>query len=130
MTDKELAKQQKRVEKYLDKWHHTLGMGWFRITHEWSRDNNENAKLCVAETSAQWPYKQAVITWYLQQVAETNEDILEMCVVHEFVHVLVDPIWAMIEKPTNDQCGLNEFAVTNVTSAILWAREAGEESLE
>lgn len=123
MTDKEYAKQKKRVQKYIDKWFKTIGLGWFRVGFEWDRERDDKDSGTVARTYSQWQYKQATITWFLPAVALQPDDELEATVVHEFSHILLSGL----AQQTDDDIStkqINEYTTELVANAIMWAREA------
>lgn len=123
MNDKDYARQKKRVEKYIDKWHRTMGLAWFHIEFIWDREHKTNSPNTVAETNSYWQYKDATITWYLPQIEGMNDERLENVVVHEFCHVLLSGLAQWIDdNPQADQ--LNEYTTVLVANALLWAREA------
>lgn len=123
MTDKEYAKQKKRVQKYIDKWHRTMGLGWFHVEFIWDREHKSESPATAALTSSSWQYKEATITWYLPKILEATDERLENIVVHEFCHVLLSGLAQWIDdNPQADQ--LNEYTTELVANAIIWAREA------
>lgn len=123
MTDKEYREQKKRLKKLIDKWHKTLGMGWFHIDMIYDRARNDSNPETTAITSTSWQYRKATITWYMPSVADNDDDFLEGIVVHEFVHVLVAPM--MLVDKQEDLPLQHEYATESVARAIRWAREAG-----
>ena len=129
MNDKEYAKQKKRVEKYINKWHRVMGLGWFCIEYIWDREHKEDSPNTAALTNSAWQYKDASITWFLPQIQALADDRLENIVVHEFCHVLLSGLAQWIEdNPQADQ--LNEYTTELVANAMIWSREAGEEKNE
>ena len=123
MTDKEFRDQKKRVEKYIDKWYKTLGLGWHQIDFVWERSRwNENPAAC-ARTECMWQYRNGYITFYLEAVLDMSDEQIENTVVHEFVHVISWPMWENAEAGERKE---NEYATEEITRAILWSREAGK----
>lgn len=123
MTDKEYREQKKRVQKFIDKWHKTLGMGWYRIDLEWDRARAEDYPNEAAITEWQWQYRTASITFRLPEIALLNDEKLENVVVHEFAHILTG---AMVQNQPDENRQLMEYSTENVARALIWAREAGK----
>ena len=123
MTDKEYRTEKTRVEKYIKKWHKTIGLGWFRVNMEWSREHDGEV---AARTNSSWQYKSATITWFLPHLASQSDEMVEVTVVHEFVHILLSGI---AQNIVDDGSGLsdqiNEYTTVLVTAAIMWSRDAG-----
>lgn len=123
MTDKEYREQKKRVQKYIDKWFKVMGLGWFRVDMEWSREPDGETG---ARTYSQWQYRSATITWFLPHLAKYDDDVVEHTVIHEFCHVLLSPL-AQTQQDDGNGSGnqINEYATETVASAMEWVREAG-----
>lgn len=123
MTDKEYREQKKRVQKYIDKWFKTLGLGWFLVDMEWSREHDGEV---AARTFSSWEYKSATITWFLPHLANQSDDTVERCVVHEFCHILLSGL-AQNQRDTDEVLAdqVNEYTTELVASAFIWARAAG-----
>jgi hypothetical protein len=127
VTDTEFDKQKKRVKKYVDKWFSTLGLGWYEVDFEWSREfDGETAGRCVSS----WQYRSATITFFLPKLAQHDDETIERCVVHEMSHILLS---SLAQNQNEDSSGLadqiNEYATESVTNALLWSRMAGEKTL-
>lgn len=125
MTDKEYREQKKRVKKYIDKWFKTLGLGWFSVDMEWSRERDGET---AARTLSSWQYKNATITWFLPLLAQHDDDTVERTVVHEFCHILLSAL-AQNQSDSNEGLAnqINEYTTEVVASAMIWARMAGWE---
>lgn len=126
MTDKEFEKQKKRVKKIVDKWFTTLGLGWYEVDFEWSREfDGETAGRCVSS----WQYRSATITFFLPKLAQHDDETVERTVVHEMTHILLS---ALAQNQAGDDGGLtdqiNEYATESVTNALIWTRTAGEKT--
>jgi hypothetical protein len=112
------------VERYniielAEKWQTTLGLGWLSINHRFSESFNDEPMI-VAETEADWEYRQAKITWFLPRVAGITREGLEEVMVHELVHCLTAPIESEL-RPRHAKQG--EFAVESIARAILSMRD-------
>lgn len=125
MTDKEYRAQKARVQKYLDKWFKTVGLGWFRVDMEWCRETDGET---AARTHSSWQYKTATITWYLPHLAKYEDDTVEETVVHELCHVLLSGL-AQNQIDNDNQLSdqINEYTTSLVAAALKWARAAGED---
>jgi hypothetical protein len=124
--DKEYREQKARVQKYIDKWFKTLGLGWFLVDMEWSREHDGEV---AARTSSSWQYKDATITWFLPHLVNQSDDTVERTVVHEFCHILLSGL-AQNQKDSNESLAsqVNEYTTELVASALIWVREAGEKT--
>ncbi len=111
MTDKEYAKQKKRVQKYFDKWFDDIGLGWWHVDVAWDRARSEEEPSEAACTSWLWQYRSASITFRLPVVATLDEEKLEHCVVHEFAHILTG---SMVQNAPEENAQLAEYGVENV----------------
>lgn len=78
----------------------------------------------MAETKGQWQYHQGTIKWYLSSVCGQEEKYIDATVVHELVHVLLDPLQALIPGRKADEI-VNEHTTEAVARAIQRARKAG-----
>ena len=126
MNDAEAEVQQARVERYVDKWFKTLGLGYWHITHRWHRgpylawgDAEVHANTS-ASASIQWQYLRAVIDWNLVEIKDRPDDILEEDVVHEAMHIFL----AEMSKSETDEH--EERVATMLARALRWAVELVE----
>lgn len=125
MTDKDYKAQRERVTKLFDKWYAILGMSWWRIDREWSREREEDSANTVGLTSCNWEYRTGNITFFLPACADLDDSTLEEAVVHEFVHILGMPIHDMRDDQARQ---ITEHTVTTIARGIIWAYEAGEKT--
>ncbi len=94
-------------------------LGWLDITHRFNESSNPDRT--VAETTADWEYRQASIHWYLPIVANLSDEELVETAIHEYVHVLLDPIHDELpDRKGIDR--LNEFVTQCLTKMVLAAR--------
>jgi len=124
MTDKEYRDQKKRVQKYIDKWFNAMGLGWFQVDMDWVRAEKTDSSGTAAEVSTTWQYRNARISWYLPVLAELDDDKLENTVVHEFVHILINPL-TLVDK-SEDLSTQHEYATECIARAFQWVYEAAE----
>lgn len=105
-----------RVLALFDEWTERLQMHWLHLVLCRSDTRNDEDGCCAADTEAQWEYRQARIRVYLPAIANHTDEDLEAIMVHELVHVLVNPMESLIkEKDTK----LSELSVENVAQALL-----------
>jgi len=142
--NKQLVEAQQRVEKLTAELENELGLsGWWRIKHVFSELPDEasaeggtgSAARTTAMTSTLWHYRQAEITWFLPSVAIIDDDYLEWVAVHEYVHILNDPLASFLfdylrdDESTTEQlrvlghhANMTEFVTENLCRVIQRAR--------
>ena len=129
MNDAAYEATKLRVEQMCDKWYTALGLGWWIVTYNWRRDtlnyNETGAHLSdAATTRTQWPYRKADIDWNLDVIEGMNDEELELLVIHEFAHILIDALRSQVSEKHRD---LMEYTTESVARAILYVRQAGRE---
>lgn len=92
MTDKEYEETKKRLEKYLEKWHPLMQMGWYGLKYQYERGYCEDDSSTCAVTTSSWIYRRHHITWFMQKISELSDEEIEDIVVHEFAHVVLAPV--------------------------------------
>lgn len=127
MTDKQYTAQKKRVMKFWDKYFDSIGMGWWAVEVNWSREREENSPDTVGLTTASWEYRTGNVTFFLPKCAEINDDQLEEAVVHEMVHIIAEGIHDLRDDQARE---ITEYSVTSLARAIVWAWRAGEKAAE
>lgn len=136
MTDKEFAKEKARIERLADKWLQPLGLPWWSVKIEYSRetiDRRTDGRCCVAQTMVDWHYLQATITFDMQAVADETDEDLERYFVHECCHILINEMreWApeqLEAEKAADAIKHEERVVTTLASAFIWTDEAARRS--
>lgn len=126
MTDKEYRKQKKRVQKYLDKWVQPMGLKWFTIDIEWSREKREG---CSAETQfSNWAYRKFRIVFYLPHILDCkNDSEVEDIIVHELCHILTAPMANNMRNSDDEEkyrSDLIEQTTETIAQAFIWVRQA------
>lgn len=125
MTDAEYKAEKARVQRFIDKWFTTMGLGWFKVNMEWSREHDGEV---AARTLSSWQYKSATITWFLPHIEKYDDDTVEETVVHEFSHVLLSGIAQnMVDTDETLANQVNEYTTELVAHALLWTRNAGRD---
>lgn len=128
MTDKEHEIIKARIQKLIDKWYHTLGLGWYRTDMVWARDHDEEKRDTAARTKWSWQYRTAEITWFLPVCMNQNDEELERIVVHEFAHILTGSM-AQNAPDTDEYSQMMEYGTETVARSLMWARNAGRDDL-
>jgi hypothetical protein len=96
-------------------------MDWLTIKHKF--DDRIDGDRVIAETIADWEYRQATIRWNLPTVACLSDAELDDTIVHEYVHVLNAPLYESLPETLKDRLAKhNEFSTENVARAIMAAR--------
>ena len=109
-------KEQQRVQSTVDRWLPILGLGDWLVTHEFAVEHSDERSR-QADTVADWRHREATFTWYLERTLPLKQDRLDVLVLHELVHCLLDPITPE-EKASED---LLEYVTEYLARAILRA---------
>jgi len=130
MRDKERKRQEKRVRDLVKRWIGPMGLRWWKLDVVYYADYDECRQLfgkpgdasleTVMSTYASWQYLEATIDVNLQRVAKMGNDELEMTVVHELAHVLINE---MREVQGEEGIEHEERVATTLARAFLWTRE-------
>lgn len=136
MTDKEYREQKHRILALSKKWLTPLGLQWWNVRIVYSRAGLEQPKdenrCLVAQTSVDWHYLLATITFDMTQISEQPDSDLEGFFVHECGHILINEMrmWAdekMEPEKHSEAMKHEERVVTMLTKSLLWTRKAGYE---
>lgn len=92
MTDQDYENAKKRFEKYAEKWHPLMQMGWYDIRYEYHRDFFPDDVDTVAITNSSWIYRRAKIDVSMRKIHELDDAQVEDVVVHEFAHIVLAPV--------------------------------------
>lgn len=108
----------KAVKALVKKWEPLLDLPGTEVIHKFhdTKLDPSNADDTAAVTTANWPYRYAVIDWYLPNLCNQKPSQLEELVVHEYCHVLNASLEAAVAAERGD---VNEIAAQNVTRALL-----------
>lgn len=121
MTDAEYREQKDRVHRYLKKWIGPAGFGWWMIDCVWKRQKkDDNEVTAAADTSAQWQYRQAVITFYLPMFEEMPDERVERLVVHELSHLLVSGLHNFEDDSMRE---ITEYTTELVAQTLLYVEK-------
>ncbi len=124
MNDTEYRTQEKRVSAILKRWSYPLGLNWWHLSIKIEREIDAEAQddsdgyHTVMHTVVRWEYRTATITIYGPHIIDMEDDKLEHCLLHEFMHV-----WTAeaCEKPHKHV----ERVVDSLAWMLKWTREAG-----
>lgn len=123
MDDAAFEAQIRRVSDLADKWRDLLWLSHWRIIDHWERvhhkDDTEDIRK-AAETSTQWEYMRADVTWYLPVIATLPEDEVGELVIHELLHIVI----AEMAKGKHDQH--EERVVTHLSRALRDMAKVGD----
>ena len=130
MTDAEYETQRQRLLDLADKWIKPIGLGWYKIDHEYARDDYEppdhkgTAKEnSLAHCHTDWRYGTACITWNMPVVKEQNDADLETAYVHELSHIFLHEMrWTAGNE--EDSLDHEERVASTLTKAFLWLRDS------
>lgn len=122
-SNRQYASTVRRIQRMALKWEKLLGFDKLgtkvdhRFLEAFRERGEEDEPLIIADTTAYWEYRSACIRWFLPAAIRLDDAALENAVLHELVHVLVNPMECRLtdEKDTD----LNEFTVETITLAIM-----------
>ena len=123
MTDKEYKEQKARTEKFIKKWFDAMGLGWWQVDISFSRHLDEDLPDALAVTRCLWAYRKAAVDFYLPNVQSVDDEKLESNIVHEFVHILMWPLWDQVEEKDERARQINEYTTESVKNALLWVEQ-------
>lgn len=115
--------QRARIRSLADKWLKPLGLLWweriefsyFDNRHHFDRDSGNEALFI---TYADWRYLDALVEVNLALAAELGDERLELCFVHEMMHIHLDELQVSEEYHDHE-----ERVATCLARAFLWAVE-------
>lgn len=128
MTDAQFKAQRRRLKALIKRWHHRLGLAWWRVHYVYHRDSSEFASsddglvhnAAAATTLADWRYLEATISFNMQELAELDDEALEFVFVHELMHVLVAEMRADHEgKRRHEHVDHEERVCTTLARAFI-----------
>jgi hypothetical protein len=129
LDDARFKKEKARIGKFLTKWQGPMGLRAYKIQVYW--DRSYSAKGCAAETDmSRWHYHDFEIRFYIPELMDEPDEVVERTVVHELVHCLLAPISVNLretDKNSEYRRQIMEFATEATTKALLWCRCEGED---
>lgn len=111
-----------RISRIFTYWTDLLDMNWLHLVLYRSDSSHPEVSWCAAETEGRWQYRSAKITVYLPSLANHTDEEIEGVLVHEIVHVLIDPMESLMKTKDTSQC---ELAVENMALALIAAHQGG-----
>lgn len=99
----ELRLQRARVERLLKRWAGPLSLSAWHLEHHFVTNPDDipsesgktgDVVVPAALTDVSWEYAHGSIVWNLPVLHHMSEEQLELCVVHELMHVLVNEMRA------------------------------------
>lgn len=129
LDDARFKKEKERVRKLITKWQGPMGLRWFKVDLEFTRDPAPDGTHTQAMTNmASWRYHEFTITFYIPDTMHLSDEDLENTIIHELTHCLLAPISCNLRGVENDdpyRRDLMEFNTQMVTNAMRWVRNAG-----
>lgn len=106
MTDKEYEREKRRVQKILDKWLPPLWLRNWDIEVRWERgaapDEAKGYKV-LAQVHTLYQYSNAEMTVWLEEVAKHEDRDLELGILHELCHIILDEMHAYSKDPDHEE---------------------------
>lgn len=137
MTEETFKSQKARLEALIEEWHHNLGLGWWKVHHNYYDDTGyfleEHDKHCgvlpagsgipIAFTWVSWEYLEASVYWNVPRVQDQTDEELEEMFVHECCHILLREMHAV----NTCNCGNwdmrhEERVCTTFAKAFIWTK--------
>lgn len=115
----EHAEAKRRVQKYIRRWRCLVPPG-YDLYHSFSEVNEDEDATTAAKTKAQWKYHQGTICWYLPCLCSCTEEYVERTVIHELVHVMLDPMESNVPDKHHELC---EWVVEAVARTAIRIRK-------
>lgn len=109
---KETRRRIKAVTKRLEK---ELGIGaWLKINHHFNDDGESDA-----QSVARWEYREGTVDWNLAACGRLGEEELELTAIHEYVHLLIDPVSSLVPSDPPINTKIEELATESV-ARVIW----------
>lgn len=127
MNDAEFEAAKERIKAIIDIWHSTLGLNWWHMTYEYSRDGmvsqSEGNNTCLGMARVLWQYQTACLTFNVPALEGETDAEIERVVLHEMMHVFLNET-----RGDGDDWDKHEDRVAStLTSAIIWTRDMQNE---
>ena len=120
----ELKVLKKRLRELVKKWVPVMGLRWWHvdINYIYEVDHMPGGDYVgAARTRAAWQYKEAVVDFCMPKLLGLSYEDLENVVVHEFVHILTDPMMYATKNRLYQEHV--ELSTTFLAEAFLWVRD-------
>jgi hypothetical protein len=119
--------QELRVRNAMSKWIDRLNLGDWGITitfEDTPLGETVEHWLPTCDATTQWPYKTALIRWYMPSVKDMTKDELEKRVVHELMHIFVAEIAQssieLSDALERERWNHEERVVSELATAVWW----------
>ena len=103
-----------------DRWQTLMNLSWFTIEHTFVESFKEDEPDTICNTDSHWEYKEGRMRWYLASASRLTPEELDLTVVHEWAHVLAEPMEKHVKTAQSEQC---EYAVTCISKALIAVRD-------
>lgn len=95
IKDKAFKREQKRINRIMERWRDPLRLFEWEIVRLYSRgpfpvDGEWGQRPAAAMASVDWQYRRATLTFDTEATRDYDDAKLERIVVHELVHVIVN----------------------------------------
>lgn len=125
MTDKELKRHKKRVQKHLRHWKLLLGLGAWKIDVDWydgrlPDTDPDPYRVCLMDVDARWEYLTIDMRVNVDAISRLSDEALEAAVIHELCHALV---CEMRDWDPEDGRHHEERVVSTLTMVMGWVRD-------
>ena len=100
-------------------WQQAMDLGHYVVGHTFLDISHPTDDSIVAETSANWQYREADIRWYMDKVITLSDSQLNRTIVHELTHVHLSPLERYIKSSGSDHL---ELVVEGLTRAFMEIR--------
>lgn len=107
-----------RVEGLFTDWTDLLQLNWMHLVLVRCDSTHDTDSDCAMDTDAKWQYRSGRIRVYLPTIANHTDEELEWLLVHELVHVMINPMESLMKDRDTNQC---ELAVENIAVALMLA---------
>ena len=131
LTELEVKKEQKRINRYICKWKQPFHFDlWSRFDIIYKNEAKEDDDCMVpAEVYADYSRLQATITFYLSCVAKLSDERLEHTVLHELAHILLSGLSLAAhsgERSGPLACMMEEWTATRIAQILIWIHQNSE----
>ncbi len=126
MTDKEFAALRAKIKRIADRWCDALGLTAWNIRYIYHRDDwiQDGAGFVSAmRCHCDWQYMLCTLHFNMPELAEMDDAELTECVVHEYLHAILDELRFWTPGSHND--GHMEHTVVHLAKAFRWVYTMG-----
>lgn len=120
MKDKEWKTNKKKVQAIFDKWIRLMGLRWYNIDLVWKPGDSprkDDGFRALMRVSSRWEYRTAMVTIWLEEMAELDDEEMEKHIVHELCHIYLQPL-----RHDEFDVEKEEYVVESLARAFIWVR--------